>query len=420
MKKSVWTDEEGKTETVQNLIEKLFSYAMDRGVSDIHAEPLDEKFRIRCRRDGVLESAGAIRKEKGKAFINRLKVMAALDIADARRPQDGRIVYKEGIDMRLSTMPTVRGEKAVIRILGGSRNLPDLDSLGMDKRAVSLIRKSLRDTKGLIIICGPTGSGKTTTLYAALREIDKESVSIATLEDPVEYKMDGVNQIQVNAEVGLTFASGLRSILRQDPDIVMVGEIRDNETANLAIQAALTGHLVFSTLHTNSAAGVLPRLLDMGIEPFLIASTVNTIIGQRLVRRVARRRDIYQSSPLETQAIREAVGGLLPQTREQVAQYAQDLGYESLPLATQTSFALAKGKDTPQTPRGYAGRAGLYEVMDITEEIQNLIVKRATSAEIQRTAIQQGMITMRQDGYLKALNGITTIEEVNRVAADTA
>ena len=181
-----------------------------------------------------------------------------------------------------------------------------------------------------------------------------------------------------------------------------------------------TGHLVFSTLHTNSAAGVLPRLLDMGIEPFLIASTVNTIIGQRLVRRVARRRDIYQSSPLETQAIREAVGGLLPQTREQVAQYAQDLGYESLPLATQTSFALAKGKDTPQTPRGYAGRAGLYEVMDITEEIQNLIVKRATSAEIQRMAIQQGMITMRQDGYLKALNGITTIEEVNRVAADTA
>ena len=272
----------------------------------------------------------------------------------------------------------------------------------------------------MILTSGPTGSGKSTSLYALIKEIKDDAVNIVTLEDPVEYKMDGVNQIQVNAEVGLTFASGLRSILRQDPDIVMVGEIRDNETANLAIQAALTGHLVFSTLHTNSAAGVLPRLLDMGIEPFLIASTVNTIIGQRLVRRVARRRDIYQSSPLETQAIREAVGGLLPQTREQVAQYAQDLGYESLPLATQASFALAKGKDTPQTPRGYAGRAGLYEVMDITEEIQNLIVKRATSAEIQRTAIQQGMITMRQDGYLKALNGITTIEEVNRVAADTA
>ena len=302
----------------------------------------------------------------------------------------------------------------VFRVLNSE--VPDYTSLGLPLSIFNLYRSR----RGLILIVGVTGSGKSTSLYALIKEIKDDTVNIVTLEDPVEYKMDGVNQIQVNAEVGLTFASGLRSILRQDPDIVMVGEIRDNETANLAIQAALTGHLVFSTLHTNSAAGVLPRLLDMGIEPFLIASTVNTIIGQRLVRRVARRRDIYQSSPLETQAIREAVGGLLPQTREQVAQYAQDLGYESLPLATQASFALAKGKDTPQTPRGYAGRAGLYEVMDITEEIQNLIVKRATSAEIQRMAIQQGMITMRQDGYLKALNGITTIEEVNRVAADTA
>ena len=308
----------------------------------------------------------------------------------------------------------------VIRLLDKSGSSFNLEDMGYAGRALRTIRKGIKRPNGMILTSGPTGSGKSTSLYALIKEIKDDAVNIVTLEDPVEYKMDGVNQIQVNAEVGLTFASGLRSILRQDPDIVMVGEIRDNETANLAIQAALTGHLVFSTLHTNSAAGVLPRLLDMGIEPFLIASTVNTIIGQRLVRRVARRRDIYQSSPLETQAIREAVGGLLPQTREQVAQYAQDLGYESLPLATQASFALAKGKDTPQTPRGYAGRAGLYEVMDITEEIQNLIVKRATSAEIQRTAIQQGMITMRQDGYLKALNGITTIEEVNRVAADTA
>ena len=265
MKESVWTDEEGKTETVQNLIEKLFSYAMTIGVSDIHAEPLDETFRIRCRRDGVLQSVGAIRKEKGKAFINRLKVMAALDIADARRPQDGRIVYKEGIDMRLSTMPTVRGEKAVIRILGGSRNLPDLDGLGMDKRAVSLIRRSLRDAKGLIIICGPTGSGKTTTLYAALREIDKESVSIATLEDPVEYKIDGLSQSQIGKKGGIAFHEGLRALLRQDPDVLVIGEIRDNETAAIAVRAALTGHLVFSTIHANEAAAVPERLVDMGV-----------------------------------------------------------------------------------------------------------------------------------------------------------
>ena len=232
--------------------------------------------------------------------------------------------------------------------------------------------------------------------------------------------MDGVNQIQVNAGVGLTFASGLRSILRQDPDVVMVGEIRDSETANLAVQAALTGHLVLSTLHTNSAAGVLPRLLDMGIEPFLIASTVNTIIGQRLVRRVAPKRDAYNSTPIETQNILTTIGHLLPQTKDVVAQVSEDLGYKDLPLAGQNAYTLVKGKDTPQTPRGYIGRAGLYEVMDVTEEIQNLIVQRATSAEIQKLAIAQGMVTMRQDGYLKALGGLTTLEEVNRVAADTA
>ena len=208
--------------------------------------------------------------------------------------------------------------------------------------------------------------------------------------------------------------------MRQDPDVVMVGEIRDSETANLAVQAALTGHLVFSTLHTNSAAGVLPRLLDMGIEPFLIASTVNTIIGQRLVRRVATKRDVYQSSPIETQAIQTAIGHLLPKTAAQMPAIAEDLGYKDLPLAGQNAYTLAKGRDTPQTPRGYSGRAGLYEVMDVTEEIQTLITKQATSGEIERMAIAQGMVTMRQDGYLKALQGVTTLEEVNRVTADTA
>ena len=408
---------------ISRALSTILEYAVKSHASDVHIEPLEKALKIRCRVDGVLREIMQLPKSIEPALVSRIKILSNLKIDEHRIPQDGQFavnVAGKEVDLRIAISPVVWGEQVVIRLLDKNGSSFNLEDMGYAGRALRTIRKGIKRPNGMILTSGPTGSGKSTSLYALIKEIKDDAVNIVTLEDPVEYKMDGVNQIQVNAEVGLTFASGLRSILRQDPDIVMVGEIRDNETANLAIQAALTGHLVFSTLHTNSAAGVLPRLLDMGIEPFLIASTVNTIIGQRLVRRVARRRDIYQSSPLETQAIREAVGGLLPQTREQVAQYAQDLGYESLPLATQASFALAKGKDTPQTPRGYAGRAGLYEVMDITEEIQNLIVKRATSAEIQRTAIQQGMITMRQDGYLKALNGITTIEEVNRVAADTA
>lgn len=408
---------------ISRALSTILEYAVKSHASDVHIEPLEKALKIRCRVDGVLREIMQLPKSIEPALVSRIKILSNLKIDEHRIPQDGQFavnVAGKEVDLRIAISPVVWGEQVVIRLLDKSGSSFNLEDMGYAGRALRTIRKGIKRPNGMILTSGPTGSGKSTSLYALIKEIKDDTVNIVTLEDPVEYKMDGVNQIQVNAEVGLTFASGLRSILRQDPDIVMVGEIRDNETANLAIQAALTGHLVFSTLHTNSAAGVLPRLLDMGIEPFLIASTVNTIIGQRLVRRVARRRDIYQSSPLETQAIREAVGGLLPQTREQVSQYAQDLGYESLPLATQASFALAKGKDTPQTPRGYAGRAGLYEVMDITEEIQDLIVKRATSAEIQRTAIQQGMITMRQDGYLKALNGITTIEEVNRVAADTA
>ena len=408
---------------ISRALSTILEYAVKSHASDVHIEPLEKALKIRCRVDGVLREIMQLPKSIEPALVSRIKILSNLKIDEHRIPQDGQFavnVAGKEVDLRIAISPVVWGEQVVIRLLDKSGSSFNLEDMGYAGRALRTIRKGIKRPNGMILTSGPTGSGKSTSLYALIKEIKDDTVNIVTLEDPVEYKMDGVNQIQVNAEVGLTFASGLRSILRQDPDIVMVGEIRDNETANLAIQAALTGHLVFSTLHTNSAAGVLPRLLDMGIEPFLIASTVNTIIGQRLVRRVARRRDIYQSSPLETQAIREAVGGLLPQTREQVAQYAQDLGYESLPLATQASFALAKGKDTPQTPRGYAGRAGLYEVMDITEEIQNLIVKRATSAEIQRMAIQQGMITMRQDGYLKALNGITTREEVNRVAADTA
>ena len=323
------------------------------------------------------------------------------------------------MDLRIAISPVVWGEQVVIRLLDKSGASFDLEDMGYAGRALRAIRKGVKRPNGMVLTSGPTGSGKSTSLYALIKEIKDDSVNIVTLEDPVEYKMSGVNQIQVNGEVGLTFANGLRSILRQDPDVVMVGEIRDDETASLAVQAALTGHLVFSTLHTNSAAGVLPRLLDMHIEPFLIASTVNTIIGQRLVRRVSQKRDSYQSSPLETQNILATVGHLLPKTPAEVVQVSQDLGYKDLPLAGQNAYTLVKGKDTPATPRGYNGRAGLYEVMDVTEEIQQLIVTRSTTTAIQKVAVAQGMITMRQDGYLKALQGITTLEEVNRVTADT-
>ena len=229
--------------------------------------------------------------------------------------------------------------------------------------------------------------------------------------------MDGINQIQVNADVGLTFAAGLRSILRQDPDVMLVGEIRDAETATLAVQAALTGHLVFSTLHTNSAAGILPRLLDMGIEPFLIASTVHTVIGQRLVRRNVDDKETLASNPIETKAIQDTIGYLLPKSEQERKAASEDLGYKDLPLATQKAYTLSKGKENPLYPGGYKGRLGLYEVFNVTDSIRDLIVRRATSSEIQKQAVAEGMIPMRQDGYLKALAGLTTIQEVDRVAA---
>jgi type IV pilus assembly protein PilB len=408
---------------ISRALSTILEYAVKARASDIHIEPLEKALKIRCRVDGVLREVMQLPKSIEPALVSRIKILSNLKIDEHRIPQDGQFTVKVGnkeVDLRIAISPVVWGEQVVIRLLDKTGNSFDLEQMGYAGRALRAIRKGVKRPNGMILTSGPTGSGKSTSLYALIKEIKDDTVNIVTLEDPVEYKMDGVNQIQVNAEVGLTFASGLRSILRQDPDVVMVGEIRDGETANLAVQAALTGHLVFSTLHTNSSAGVLPRLLDMEIEPFLIASTVNTIIGQRLVRRVAAKRDAYWSSPLETKSILDNVGHLLPRTKEEVAQVSADLGYKDLPLANQTAYTLVKGHDTPASPRGYSGRAGLYEVMDVTEEIRELIVKRSTSGEIQRKAVEQGMITMRQDGYLKALQGLTTLEEVNRVTSDTA
>lgn len=406
---------------ISKALSATLEYAAKNRASDIHIEPYENELKIRCRIDGVMREILKLPKATEAPLVSRIKILSNLKIDEHRVPQDGQFTVKvgdKGIDLRIAISPVVWGEQVVIRLLDKSGTSLKLETMGYTGRALRTIKKGLERPNGMILTSGPTGSGKSTSLYALINEIKNDSINIVTLEDPVEYKMDGVNQIQVHADVGLTFASGLRSILRQDPDVVMVGEIRDKETAQLAVQAALTGHLVFSTLHTNSAAGILPRLLDMGIEPFLIASTVHTVIGQRLVRRVPEKgREEYQSDNPETEAIHASLGHLLPQTAEDVAKSAEDLGYESLPLANQNAYTLYKGLDGPETPGGFKGRMGLYEVFEVTTQIQDLILKRSTSAEIQKMAQSQGMVTMREDGYFKALAGHTSLAEINRVAA---
>jgi type IV pilus assembly protein PilB len=408
---------------ISKALSAIMEYAAKNRASDIHIEPLEKELNIRCRIDGVLREIMRLPKSTEPALVSRIKILANLKIDEHRIPQDGTFtisVEDQAIDLRIAISPVVWGEQVVIRLLDKTGTTLQLEAMGYTGRALRLIRSGLKMPYGMILTSGPTGSGKSTTMYAMIQEIKSEAINIVTLEDPVEYKIDGVNQIQVNPDVGLTFATGLRSILRQDPDVIMVGEIRDKETANLAVQAALTGHLVFSTLHTNSAAGILPRLLDMGVEPFLIASTVHTVIGQRLVRRVVPDGESYKSTNVETAAIHTALGSVLPKTKEEAAKIAPDLGYKTLPLATQNAYTLIKGKVTPDNPSGYSGRMGLYEVFEVTEKIQDLIIKHSTSSIIQKAAQEQGMVIMRQDGYLKALSGLTTLLEVDRVATSDA
>lgn len=405
---------------ISKALSTILEYAAKNRASDIHIEPMESQLKIRCRIDGVLREIMSLPKSTEPPLISRIKILANLKIDEHRVPQDGQFTVKvseRDIDLRIAISPVVWGEQVVIRLLDKTGTSLKLEDMGYHGRALQMIRKGLKEPNGMILTSGPTGSGKSTSMYALLQEIMDESINIVTLEDPVEYKMQGINQIQVNTEVGLTFSVGLRSILRQDPNVVMVGEIRDKETATLAVQAALTGHLVFSTLHTNSAAGILPRLLDMGIEPFLIASTVRTVIGQRLVRRITNDKQSYQSSKSETEAINQTIGHLLPEKEADKSAAITDLGFENLPLRGQNAYTLYKGQESPDAPGGYQGRLGLYEVFEVSEGIQDLILKRATSSEIQKLAQTQGMVTMRQDGYLKALDGYTTINEVNRVAA---
>ena len=420
-----------KAQTIKNLVEDspiskalsaILEFAARNRASDVHIEPMEKELKVRCRIDGVLREIMRLPKNTEPALISRIKILSNLKIDEHRTPQDGQFTIKvdeKDIDLRIAIAPIVWGEQVVIRLLDKTGTSLMLEDLGYTGRALRTIRKGLLQPNGMILTSGPTGSGKSTSMYALIQEIKNDAINIVTLEDPVEYKIDGVNQIQVNTDVGLTFATGLRSILRQDPDVVMVGEIRDKETAQLAVQAALTGHLVLSTLHTSSAAGILPRLLDMGVEPFLIASTVNAVIGQRLVRRISDTgKQTYQSSPPETEAVKLALGTLLPASAQQVDAVSEDLGYKNLPLVNQTAYTLAKGTDSSDTPSGYKGRMGLYEVFEVSESIQELIMKRSTSSQIEKAAEAAGMINMRQDGYLKALNGITTLSEVNRVAAE--
>ena len=406
---------------ISKALTTILSYAAKTKASDIHIEPLENSLIIRCRIDGVLRKIMDLPKTVAPALVSRIKILSSLKIDEHRIPQDGQftvLVDGKEIDLRIAISPVTWGEQVVIRLLDKTGVSMEIEKMGMSGRALRDVLDGIKKPNGMILTSGPTGSGKSTTLYALIQKIRSEAINVVTLEDPVEYKMDGINQIQVNVDAGLTFASGLRSILRQDPDVVMVGEIRDSETAGLAVQAALTGHLVFSTLHTNSAAGILPRLLDMGIEPFLLASTLNVVIGQRLVRRITEKRELYKSSELETAGINSLIGDLLPKNKESVDAVSKDLGYPGLPVINEDHYMLARGMDTKETPGGYKGRAGLYETIVVDEDIQKMIISHSTANEIMRLAKSKGTVTMRQDGFLKVLAGITSMEEVNRVASD--
>lgn len=386
---------------VSNIVTQLLDYAAKTKASDIHIEPEETQTRVRYRLDGILHEKIILPKKVHDALVSRIKILASLKIDEKRLPQDGRFSFQfanQPIDLRISTVPTVFGEKVVMRLLPKSAKPPTLQELGFRASALKGIESQLTRPHGIILVCGPTGSGKTTTLYSVLSKISTTKVNIVTIEDPVEYHILGANQVQANPGIGLTFANALRSFLRQDPNIILVGEIRDTETADLAIQAALTGHEVFSTLHTNSAAGALPRLLDMGVEPFLLASAINAVEGQRILRKVCTScRYPYSPPPEVEQNIRQVLG----------------------PLAPSGQLQLYKGKGCNECGNlGYLGRVGIYEVLVVSEKISRLILERASTNDIEKQAVAEGMITLRQDGYLKALDGTTTMEEVLRVAQE--
>lgn len=394
------TDEGGEIEgPIIKIVNGILIKAIKLGASDIHFEPYEKAFRVRYRLDGVLRREMALPIKIKNAIVSRLKIMAKLDIAEKRLPQDGRIKMRLGkgreMDFRVSVVPILFGEKVVLRLLDKSSLQLDLTKLGFEQSSLEDLQKAIHKPVGMILATGPTGSGKTTTLYSVLSELNRESENIMTAEDPVEYNFAGINQVQMHDDIGLTFASSLRSFLRQDPDIIMVGEIRDFETAQIAIQAALTGHLVLSTVHTNDAPGTVTRLIDMGIEPFLISSSVILILAQRLIRKICS------------------------ECREQIRVHPQLLIDLGVPPDEAKNFNVFKGKGCALcSGTGYKGRVGLYEVMPMKEEVKELVLSRGSASEIKKEAIRLGMKTLRQSGIHKVKEGLTTIEEVARATMD--
>lgn len=420
---------EGQGETAQNeedlkklaedlpvvkIVDTLLNHAIIQGASDIHIEPLDTQVVIRYRIDGILHDAMVLPKTAAPGIVARIKVLANLKLDEKRLPQDGRFKIEsagEKVAFRVSTLPVYYGEKTVMRLLRESVSGFTLEGSGFHGIGLERVHEATKQRVGMILTTGPTGSGKSTTLYTILDILNQPDVNISTIEDPIEYQMARVNQTQVKPEIGLTFASGLRSLVRQDPDIIMVGEIRDNETASLAVNAALTGHLVLSTLHTNSAAATMPRLIDMDIEPFLIVSTVNVIIAQRLVRRLCNKKEKYFLTPAELVALGKSVD---------LDHIMNTLKEENIvpPSAEWKDVPFYRSIKSEESEDGYKGRLGIHEVLKMSSTIRELVMKNATAAEVEAQAKKEGMTTMLEDGIFKSVQGLTTIEEVLRVVSE--
>ena len=393
---------------VAKIVTTILEYAVKSRASDVHIEPQEDNVRIRYRIDGILQEKYLLPRNVNDAVVSRIKILSNLKIDEKRVPQDGRFFFSSDgndVDLRVSTLPTTYGEKVVMRLLKKSQKVPTLQDLGLRGMAFKNLMNAIQRPHGIIIVCGPTGSGKTTTLYSILDIVATSRVNVVTVEDPVEYQMKGVNQVQVNVQAGLTFASALRSFLRQDPNVIMVGEIRDTEPAELAINAALTGHLVFSTLHTNDASGVPPRLLDMGAEPFLLVSSLNCVVGQRVLRKVCK--DCVSEMeipPDKLEELKKTLGPIYGMIEDKFKKEGKKMMLPKI-------VGCEKCNNT-----GYLGRIAIYEVMPISEKISKLIVGKASAADIQRLAIEEGMLSMKQDGYVKVLEGVTSMDEVIRVA----
>lgn len=396
------------------IVDTLMKHAILQRASDVHIEPMEKEVLVRYRIDGILRDAMTLPKTSAPGIVARVKVLSNLKLDEHRLPQDGRFKVETEeyrYSIRVSVLPVFDGEKIVMRLLSETAKAYTLEELGLRGESLEDIQDNLRKPVGMVLVTGPTGCGKTTTLYAMMEILNTPGVNISTVEDPIEYRMPKINQTQVNPKIGLTFASGLRSLVRQDPDIIMVGEIRDNETAGLAINAALTGHLVLSTLHTNTAAGAIPRLIDMKAEPFLISSTLNCILAQRLVRKLCTEKEKYflKESELDLIAKYCDLNRILEVLRE-----------EKLikPRQTIKNIPFFRPQVAKECPDGYRGRIGIFEILPVNETIKELIVKEATANQIQSQAQKEGMRTMIEDGFVKAAQGITSIEEVLRVITE--